>query len=113
MNTVTIEISSLKDALSRTAAAFRGKRQGARISFASEELLWKTLTLKRWVLLKAMAGQGSIAIREIARRVGRAVRAVHRDVHALLKAGVLKRDGDGRVVFPYDAIRVDFLLRTA
>ena len=113
MNTVTIGISSLKDVQNRTAAAFRGKKQGARISFATEELLWKTLTPKRWALLKTMTGQGGMAIREIARRVDRDVRAVHSDVHALLKAGVLKRDDDGRVVFPYDAIHVDFLLRAA
>ena len=113
MNTVTIGISSLKDVQHRTAAAFRGKKQGARISFATEELLWKTLTPKRWALLKTMAGKGALAIREIARRVDRDVRAVHSDVHALLKVGVLKRDDDGRVVFPYDAFHVDFLLRAA
>jgi len=60
-----------------------------------------------------MAGQGSMAIREIARRVKRDVRAVHSDVHALLKAGVLDRTDDGRVVFPYDAIHLDFMLRVA
>ena len=38
---------------------------------------------------------------------------VHSDVHALLKVGVLRRDEDGRVVFPYDAIHVDFMLRAA
>ena len=113
MNTVTIGVSSLQDAQKRTAAAFRGKKQGARISFATEELLWKTLTPKRWALLKTMTGKGALAIREIARRVDRDVRAVHSDVHALLKVGILKRDDDGRVVFPYDAIHVDFLLRTA
>ena len=113
MNTVTIGISSLKDAQNRTAAAFRGKKQGAHISFATEELLWKTLTSKRWALLKTMTGQGAMPIREIARRVDRDVRAVHSDVHTLLKVGVLERDDDGRVVFPYDAIHVDFLLRTA
>ena len=113
MSTVTIGISSFKDVQSRTSAAFRGKRQGSRISFATEELLWKTLTPKRWALLKAMAGQGSTSIREIARRVDRDVRAVHSDVHVLLRAGVLKRDAAGRVDFPYDAIHVDFLLLTA
>ena len=113
MNTVTIGVSSLKDVQHRTAAAFRGKKQGARISFATEELLWKTLTPKRWALLKTMAGRGALAIREIARRVDRDVRAVHSDVHALLKVGVLKRDADGGVVFPYDVIHVDFLLRLA
>ena len=113
MNTVTIGISSLEEVQNRTAAAFRGKKQGARISFANEELLWKTLTPKRWALLRTMAGQGAMPIRELARRIGRDVRAVHSDVHTLLKAGVLKREDDGRVVFPYDAIHVDFLLRTA
>src|SRR5947208_2529766 len=98
---------------SRTAAAFRGNKQGARISFASEELLWKTLTPKRWALLKVMAGGGSLAIREIARRAGRDVRAVHSDVHVLLRAGVLEKTADGGVIFPYDAIHVNFLLKVA
>ena len=113
MSTVTIGVSSLGDAQRRTAAAFRGKKQGARISFASEELLWKALTPKRWALLKVMAGGGSLAIREIARRTGRDVRAVHSDVHVLLRAGVLEKTADGGVIFPYDAIHVDFLLKVA
>ncbi len=43
MNTVTIGVASLVDSQRRASAAFRGKKQGARISFASEDLLWKTL----------------------------------------------------------------------
>ena len=34
-------------------------------------------------------------------------------VDVLLKAGVLERGEDGRVVFPYEAIHVDFLMRAA
>ena len=113
MSTVTIGVSSLGDVQRRTGAAFRGKKQGARISFASEELLWKTLTPKRWALLKVMAGGGPLAIREIARRAGRDVRAVHSDVQVLLRAGVLEKTADGGVIFPYDAIHVDFLLKVA
>jgi predicted transcriptional regulator len=52
-----------------------------------------------------------MAIREVARRVKRDVRAVHSNIHTLLKAGILKRAEDGRVIFPYDAIHVDFMLR--
>jgi predicted transcriptional regulator len=111
MNTVTISVSSLGDTQRRTAAAFRGKKQGARISFASEDLLWKTLTPKRWALLKVMAGQGAIALREVARRTKRDVRAVHSDIHVLLRAGVLEKVEDGRIIFPHDAIHVDFLLK--
>ena len=55
----------------------------------------------------------SLAIREIARRAGRDVRAVHSDVHVLLRAGVLEKTVDGGVIFPYDAIHVDFLLKAA
>lgn len=87
--------------------------KSARISFASPELLWKVLTAKRWELLRALCGAGAISIREAARRVGRDVKAVHGDVTALLAAGVLDRTEDGRVVFPYEAIKVEFLLHAA
>src|ERR1700726_4289856 len=111
MSTVTIGVASLGDTQRRLSAAFRGAKQGAYISFASEDLLWKTLTPKRWALLKIMAGQGALAIREVARRTGRDVRAVHSDIHTLLKSGVLDREHDGRVKFLYDAIHVDFIVR--
>ena len=60
-----------------------------------------------------MAGQGALTIREVARRVGRDVKAVHGDVHALIDAGLLKRTEANRVAFPFDAIRVEFTLRAA
>jgi predicted transcriptional regulator len=87
--------------------------KSARISFASPELLWKVLTAKRWELLKALCGAGPVSIREAARRVDRDVKAVHSDVTALLNAGVLDRAPDGRVVFPYEAVKVEFLLHAA
>jgi predicted transcriptional regulator len=60
-----------------------------------------------------MTAAGPIAIREVARRVARDVKSVHGDIQALLKAGVLDRTDDGRIVFPYDEIHVDFVLRAA
>lgn len=113
MNSVTFSIAERGGFTKRALAAFSGKRQGAHISFASEELLWKLLTAKRWELLKAMTGAGPLSIRELARRVGRDVKAVHGDVHALLEAGVIDRGEDGRIEFPYDAVHVDFVLRAA
>ena len=82
----------------------------ARRSPSSIELLWTVLTVKRWELLKAMTGQGEMSIREAARQVERDVKAVHSDVQALLKAGVLEHTADGHIVFPYDAVHVDFTL---
>jgi len=87
--------------------------KSARISFATPELLWKVLTAKRWELLKAMCGAGPMSIREAARRVERDVKAVHSDITALLNAGVLDRVEDGRVIFPFDAVKVEFLLHAA
>jgi predicted transcriptional regulator len=113
MKTVTLEVASAQDVKRRVLEAFKGKRQRARISFATPELLWKVLTAKRWELVKAMAGQGPLTMREVARRIGRDVKAVHGDAHALLDAGLLDKTEDGRLVFPFDAVRVDFTLRAA
>ena len=113
MKTVTLEVASREDVTRRALAAFKGKKQQARISFATPELLWKVLTAKRWELLKVMAGRGAMTIREAARRVERDVKAVHGDVHALLNAGVLDKAADGRIEFRFDAVRVDFTLHAA
>ena len=97
-----------------THAWTTGKPQkSARISFATPELLWRVLTAKRWELLKVLCGAGPVSIREAARRVGRDVKAVHGDVTALLNAGVLDRNDKGRIVFPYEAVKVEFLLQAA
>ena len=113
MNHVTIGVSSVEDSKDKTLRAFAGEEQGAFIGFPTVELLWKVLTPKRWALLRTMAGAGPLAIREVARRVGRDVKSVHGDIQALLNAGVLNRAEDGRPEFPYDAIHVDFVLRAA
>lgn len=105
---VTLSVASRDDVARRALAAFAGRPQGAHLSFASVELLWQVLTPKRWAILRAMAGQGGLAIREIARRIGRDVKAVHGDVHALLAAGLLEHTDAGRVVFPYDGVHVEF-----
>ena len=46
-----------------------------------------------------MTGAGALTIREVARRVGRDVEAVHGDVHALLDAGLVDRTDDGRTCY--------------
>jgi len=115
MKTVTLEVRSPDDAMTGFVQAWKtGKpEKSARISFATPELLWKVLTAKRWELLKALCGVGPVAIREAARRVGRDVKAVHGDVSALLAAGLLDRADGGGVVFPFEAVKVEFLLRAA
>jgi len=113
MRTVMIGVSSRAEVNERVKAAFRGRKQGARISFPSLDLMHRVLTPNRWAMLRAMLGGETIGIRELARRLDRDVKGVHGDVHALLNAGVIERADDGRVLFPFDAIHVDFVVRAA
>lgn len=115
MKTVTLDVRKPADSMADfTRAWTTGKPQeSARISFATPELLWRVLTAKRWELLKVLCGAGPVSIREAARRLGRDVKAVHGDVTALLNAGILDRTDNGRIVFPYEAVKVEFLLHAA
>src|SRR6185295_11967345 len=99
MKTVTLQVASLADVKRRAQDAFKGRRQGARISFASPELLFSVMTGKRWELIRALAGAGPLTIRGAARLVKRDVKAVHGDVHALLDAGILRKTEARRIVF--------------
>ena len=115
MKTVILDVRTLNESMTDFVHAWKnGKSEkSARISFATPELLWKVLTAKRWELLKVLCGAGPISIREASRRAGRDVKSVHSDVTALLSAGVLNRAEDGRIVFPFKAVKVEFLLRAA
>lgn len=67
----------------------------------------------RMALVQRLTGAGPVTLRKAARRVGRDVRAVHLDVHMLLRAGMLRKDEEGRSEFPYSGVRVDFMLKVA
>jgi predicted transcriptional regulator len=113
MRIVTLEVSSRQKINQRFLRAFEGKSQGTYISFESPELLFKVISGKRWELLKVMTGAGPMPIREAARRMERDVKAVHGDVQALLKAGILQKTEKGQIVFPFDAVHVDFMMKAA
>ena len=115
MKTVILEVRAPRPAMSGFAKAWKSGKadSSARIVFASPELLWRVLTAKRWEILKALCGAGEVSIRETARRVERDVKAVHSDVTALLSAGILERTDAGGIVFPFDAVQVEFTLQAA
>jgi len=54
-----------------------------------------------------------MSLRELARRLERDVKSVHRDVHALLETGLLEKTESGKIVCPFDRVRVDFTLAQA
>ena len=112
-NVLTIGLSSLDEMQARLSAAFRGEPQGCRYSFLTTESMWSTLAPKRMQIVKTLTGAGPLAIREIARRVGRDVKGVHSDVTRLVKSGVINRTEAGKIEFPYDAIHVDFMMHKA
>lgn len=115
MKTVTLDVRPPVDSMSDFVRVWKtGKpEKSARISFATPELLWQVLTAKRWELLKALCAVGPVSIREAARRVERDVKAVHGDVTALLNAGVLDHAEGGGIVFPFEAVKVEFMLQAA
>ena len=104
MKTVILEVRSPEESMAKFAQSWKTGKP---------ELLWQVLTAKRWELLKALCGAGPISIREAARRVERDVKAVHADITALLNAGVVDRAEGGGIVFPFEAVKVEFLLQAA
>lgn len=79
-----------------------------------------TITLQRaWRAALRDAGkrargrgcQGEIAIRELARRVGRDVRRVHEDVQVLIELGLVERDAAGGVACPFDEVHIDMRMQ--
>lgn len=113
MTTVIFSVRSNED-ITRDVLRFADGDVDAtpRISFDTHERMWSLLNGKRWDILRTMAGAGPLSIREIARRVGRDVKAVHGDVTTLAASGVIDR-AEGGVVFPYDRIHVDYVLDAA
>jgi predicted transcriptional regulator len=119
MKTAVIEINPDWKAALRTGAkgirqaAKSGRTQTATFSYASPELLFSEISPKRWGVLEAMSGAGELSLRELARRLERDVKSVHRDVHVLLAIGLLGKAGSGKIVCPFDRVRVDFTLEQA
>ena len=110
MNTVTLGLSDRAAANVRFVEAIHGKNLGNFISFEGPDILFKTLTLKRWEILQVLTGKKPVSIRETARLVGRDVKAVHGDITALLNVGILQKTEKNKINFPYDRLHVDFEL---
>jgi predicted transcriptional regulator len=114
MKTLIVRVESFDDVKRTVIQAVRtGKAEyAAGLSFPSYDALYRILTPKRLEIVRAMAGQSAMSIREVARRVGRDFKGVHTDVTALVNAGVLDREKGG-VVFPYERIHVEFDIEAA
>ncbi|MDD2859847.1 MAG: DNA-binding protein [Acidiphilium sp.] len=112
MDTLIIGNQSEQDIRRRVIEAWNGgeAEPAARLDFGSLDDAWKVLSPKRREIMSVMAGVGPLTLREIARRVHRDVRAVHSDVHTLLRSGVIDKTDDDRLVLPYRFVKFDFML---
>ena len=75
-----------------------------RIHFQSLEMLLKTLTSTRWVLLKTLYKSGPMSIRALANELGRDYKNVHTDVRKLENAGLISRTEDNEIEVPWDVV---------
>jgi predicted transcriptional regulator len=114
MDTLTIEVATHDEWIARAIAAVAsGAPQPPRYLFDTAEALLDTLSGNRFAILKALAGAGPIGVRELARRVGRDVRAVHADAQRLAAIGLIDKTADGKLHFPYEAVRIELGWRAA
>ena len=115
MKTVTLDVRAPNESMGDFVRTWKSGKRRKRLASASRHRSssWKVLTAKRWELLKVLCGAGPVSIREASRRVGRDVKAVHSDITALLNAGVLDRVEGGGIIFPFEAVKVEFLLEAA
>ena len=81
-----------------------------KIHFQSLEMLLKTLTSTRWVLLKTLYKSGPMSIRALANKLGRDYKNVHTDVRKLENAGLISRTEDDRIEVPWDIVEARLLL---
>lgn len=114
MSVLTIGVASLEESAARAVAAMEtGAPQGRYLTFESGETLVKGLSGHRLAVLRAMLGREQVGLRDLARRLGRDVKAVHNDVSALVGYGVLERGVTGKLSCPYVEARCEFFLRQA
>jgi predicted transcriptional regulator len=100
----------------RTALRTAGRRaraatyQGEVLNFESPGQVFSRLSEKRWEIVRALQGQGELAVRELARRVGRDVKRVHDDVQTLAELGLVERGEGGGVLCPFAEVHIDMHL---
>jgi predicted transcriptional regulator len=111
-----IRVAPPRDALDRFEAAWNRVAEGGRVRpwhvLSLEDLpaVAKALSPARWHLVKALKAAGPSSVYELARRLERNYKNVHTDVAALLEAGLLERDAEGRVRVGWDAVRAELRL---
>jgi len=113
MNILHVRLSSMEDIKLRfTQAGDHEKTPVPTLNFLDYNDMHKILSPSRLAIIKVLAGNRALSIREVARRLDRDVHAVHQDITMLSNAGVIDKTKQG-VSFPYDGLHFDFDISVA
>jgi predicted transcriptional regulator len=117
MNRIEISVLSPQAALQGFADIWQqaqtGERAGSRLAFGSLRELFSAITEKRLDLLRHVASQEGLNVRQLAQSLGRDYKNVHTDVTELVDLGLLERGDDGVLVAPYDELLIHAGIRDA
>ncbi len=80
------------------------------LHFENLEILLKTLTPGRWLLLKKLRNKGSMSIRTLAKELKRDYKNVHTDVRTLENIGLIGRTDKNEIKVPWDIVEAQLQL---
>lgn len=109
---ITVRTGGLEEAAKEFIDIWHQVEQGhapqapiEKISFKDQRLLFKTLTPKRFEILKYTHEQDGISIRSLAKELGRDYSNVHQDVKILHQLGLMvKNEKNDKYYVPWDVI---------
>lgn len=108
MKTLTITLMNRTEITHQAIAAMNDEEQRDIVTFNSAEELFDTLGDGRWALLHALLESDKLSVRELSKKLGRDVKAVHRDATKLRDAGIIEASEDSRGLYcAFDAVHVD------
>ncbi len=116
MKTIEIGVMTPEADRARALALARQVDSGAdlpeaipQLNFTSIKQLFSAITEKRLELIRHVANQEGLNIRQLAQALGRDYKNVYEDVRELCEYGLLEKDDRGTLRAPYDqfVIRAD------
>jgi len=84
-----------------------GQYQGDYMNYAVPSMFFDRLTAHRWDIVNRLMGQGTVGVRELARRLGRDAKRVNEDARVLVDLGLLEKTARGALRCPYGRIQID------
>lgn len=117
---ITISLGKAEISLAKFKSLWKKIEEGSipnepinTIHFSSPELLFNTMTPKRFELLRYIRQANKISIRALANGVKRDYKNVHQDIKTLLHIGLVSKDTAGFLHVPYETITTEVSLDLA